>query len=77
MGSIKIEKGEYTVTQWSKKHSELNQTNPDEQDDLLEDDLGRGVMDSGDISPNDITDVMSNDNFSHLGQLIFKLHKQR
>jgi hypothetical protein len=38
MGSIKkLKKGEYTVTQWTKKHSELNQTNPDEQDDLLED----------------------------------------
>ena len=58
----KLKKGEYTVTQWTKKHSELNQTNPDEQDDLLEDDLGRGVMDSSDISPNDITDVMSKDN---------------
>ena len=58
----KLKKGEYTVTQWTKKHSELNQTNPDEQDDLLEDDLGRGVMDSSDISQNVITDVMSKDN---------------
>ncbi len=51
MGSKKkLKKGEYTVTQWTTKHSELNQTNPDEQDDLLEDDLGRGVMDSSNIS---------------------------
>lgn len=62
----KLKKGEYTVTQWTKKHSELEEPNPNEQDDFIQDNIGYGVMESSDILQNDIAEVITEDiNVSH------------
>jgi hypothetical protein len=46
-----LKKGEYTVTQWTKKKSEVKELETDNQANFILDDIEFSVIKSSDISP--------------------------